>query len=316
MALTTPSRSTLVRGPAKCTFNSATFFTRNSFEIKVGVKTDPERISAYGEIDQRMMNPEVSASFQPDGRISAAIIAAFWPYGLSTMVPGTSCATAADLPFVAVSTTETATIIAAYVEKMPDLILGSSESLIGEMTVGGVIGANKDPDDASGFYTTAAGATITDTTFSAALIKRQRYSAVHTAITGFTTIIPKDKFTCSFEVELKDEFVNGALVDKVFQSARCLVKCEPIGPTSSQTVTALNIQGAAGSPGRLASAQGNSLIITGEDSIAYLTLPSATIVTAGFRFGSDVLRPGEIGFLSQVKFTAGVASNRWTIAAS
>lgn len=311
------ARSALVVGPAKCIHNSATFFTNNSFEVKLNTKRFNIRPLGFSQPDVRDEDRVVELEVEPDGRWNAAAIAAFWPYLNAT--PGASMATSADLPFVAHGAdTGLLTVISAYVSKMPSLKFSVKKSMIGSIGFKGIVGTGLDPSDTSAYLTYAAsGSTFVDSGFTLTAIKTQPYTMAWGAVTGFTSFTGEEGIDVDFSMETKEIIEDGrGVVDERIRSVGVLVKCKPIGPTAAQILTALRYQGSGNALGRSYQAVAASLTITGADGIVAFTMPKASLVEAGYRFGDDVLRNGEIGFVGNLNVSTGTQSAICTLAAS
>jgi hypothetical protein len=106
------------------------------------VKTDPG-----GTLDERVDEFTCGAKFTPDGRFSAAIIAALWPHLSANM--GTPLFTNTDRPCAFHKRSAgLATMITAAVRKMPTITFSSVKPLVGQVELVGLRGNNLDPDDA------------------------------------------------------------------------------------------------------------------------------------------------------------------------
>lgn len=316
------ARSALVVGPAKCVHtptggSAATFFTNEAFEVKLLDKRFEVQPQGFTQADQRDEDRMVEFDVAPDGRWSAAMIAALWPYLNAT--PGQSMPTNTDQPFVAHGADAALlTVLASYVKKMPSLILSAKKSLIGSAGFRGILGSNMDPDDADSYFTYAAsGGTFADSGFTLAAIKTQPYTAAWGVVTGFGSVIAEEGFQIDFDVQSKELALDGlGTVVEVIQKVGVMVKCRPVGPTAAQILTALKFQGSGNAMGRSHQAGASALTITGADGINYFTSAKMSLVEAGYRFGSDVLRNGEIGWVANLNPSTGAQTALATLAAS
>ncbi len=319
------ARSALVVGPARCLFTPtggslATFFTNDSFEAKLNIKAFEVQPQGFTQADNRDEDRSVEWETTPDGRWNTAMIAALWPYLNS--VPGASMGSSADQPFIAHGADAgLLTVISAYVKKMPSLTFSAKKTLIGSVGWKGIIGSNMDPDDASSFLTYAAtGGTLTDSGFTLSAIKTQPYSAIWTGVTGFAAVggfFSEEGFEVSFDTSSKEIIVDGVgVADERIQKVGVMVKCKPVGPTAAEILAALKFQGTGNTLGRSHAAGGAALTITGADGVNYFTSPKMSLVSAGYRFGNDVLRSGEIGFVANMNPASGVQGALCTLAAS
>ena len=317
------TRSALVVGPARCIFtpnsgSAATFFTNDAFEVKLNTKRFEIQPQGFTQSDQRDEDRTVEFDVTPDGRWNSTIIAALWPYLNS--LPGLSMPTNTDKTFIAHGADGgLLTVIASYLKKMPNVTLSAKKSMIGSAGFKGIVGSDMDPEDASSYLTYAAsGGTIVDTAFSLAAIKTQPYSAAWGSVAGFESFYAEDGFEISFDMQSKEIQVDGlGTVNEVLQKVGVMVKCKPVGPTAAQILTALRFQGATNSLGRSHAAGGAALTITGGlDSVNIFTSPKMSLVEAGYRFGNDVLRNGEVGFVANMNPASGVQGAIATLAAA
>jgi hypothetical protein len=89
-----------------------------------------------------------------------------------------------------------------------------------------------------------------------------------------------------------------------FMGLKVMAKCAPQGPTAAQIATAMKIQGSGAGAGHLIGGTiGEDLVITG--SGVSVTLKSPGIKSAGFVFGGQPLRNGEIAFVSTIDIANG-----------
>ena len=311
------ARSSLVVGPAKCVFNGATFFTNQSFEPRLLPKTFNVRPLGFSQADKRDEDRMVDFDVIPDGRWSAAMIAALWPYLNAT--PGASMFGSADVPFIAHGADAALfTALAVAVTKMPGVLFAANKTLIGAAGFRGILGTGAAPDDSNQYLTYAAsGGTFADSGFSLSAIKTQLYTAAWGAVSGFTTLYGEEGFSLDFNMGSKEMFVAGfGTIDSRVQTVEAVLKCKPMGPTGAQVLAALKFAGSGNALGSSRQAGSAQLTLTGADGIVYLTMPKATMVEAGYRFGDDVLRNGEIGFAATINVSGGTQSNLCTLAAS
>lgn len=305
-------RSALVVGPARCVFtpnvgSAATFFTNDAFEVKLNTKRFEIQPQGFTQSDQRDSDRSVEWSLMPDGRWNATVIAALWPYLNS--LPGLSMPTNTDKTFVANSADGgLLTVLASYVKKMPNLVLSAKKSMVGSVSFKGIVGSGMNPEDADSYLTYAAtGGTLPDTGFSLAAIKTQPYTATWGSVAGFSGFATEDGFDINFDVQSKEIEIDGlGTVGEVIQKVGVMVKCKPVGPTAAQILTALRLSGTGNALGRSHAATGSALTISGADGTVAFTSPKVSLVEAGYRFGNDVLRNGEIGFVANMNPASGV----------
>jgi hypothetical protein len=319
------NRSALVKGPAKIVRGALSLFTQADFNVDITAEFEKTVTDVHGEIDQTWKDVQAECGFTPEGRWDAATIAGLWPYANPSI--GSSIFTDNDVPTVIhCSNANKHTLIASAITKMPELVFDATKTLIGQATIRGIRGNNKAWSDADGIYKfAAAGGSLADAAFSPSLIKKQVYKLDFGALggdpeawapAGFQNVYSEDGILFSPEIELGEVRVDQiGLADVTIQAVRAMVKLKPVGPTAAQIIAALAIQGASAARGASTSATGQPLTITGADGIVYLTIPNATLVGAGFRFGRNVLRNGEIGFVANRTFTGGASDALFELAA-
>ena len=305
------NREAIEVGPAKWTFNTKSFYTKSNASIRFPERLFPITGDLTGHIDDRMLGHNAEVSLVPDGRLNADLISIYWP--MLTKQPGTSLFSgSAATPLVALPTDGKGahTVADAAVAQMPNLILSSNQDMVGQIGFRGVYAYSKGPATASALYTVGSTAAFAvDTAFAQTDFHQGTYLATWGS-GSFTTIESHNGWTVSFRVETKDIVIDGALRDILFMGVSVLVKGIPANAASSTLSALALIPGATGVVlGASAAAAGQLLTISGGGIT--LSLPKAMMVTAGFEFGSDVLRQGEIGFVAHKTFTAGVIDSTW-----
>lgn len=288
---------------------------REPFTVDLVKSTFPVALDGYGQIDSRDDDMIATCSFTPDGRWNSATRSFLWPYLDPTI--GSDPFGSSDTPTVIHdSNSHLHTIKASAVTQMPSITLSAVQSMIGQATITGIRGSAKDWNDADGIYTAAAtGGTFTDSAFVVADIKTQDYTGAWGAVSGFTSIKTESGWIVDFETGI--EFIK---VDEIgtckaaLTNVSVLARCTPIGMTLASVLAALDFQETSSARGKSGNALASDLVITGADAATVVTLKSAKLVRAGFRFGSRLLRDGEIGFVATRNFSSGVAGALCTLA--
>lgn len=316
------NRSAIVQGPAKVVFNApagaVTFHTADDISYNIIRRTIPIRTALHGVIDQRDQDVMLDASIRPDGRFTAALIAALWPYSNSSM--GTPLFTDTDRTLVLHgSDGATHTWAASAVTRMPDLLFSAVATLVGEVGFTGLTKNGSTWATANRLLTIGTGADPVDSAFTVAGIKTQTYTAALAGITGFTSFESVDGFRVSFLLETEDLTLDSVgIYQKAIRNVGIAVRCIPVGPTSAQLLTALNVQETGTKRGQSMNAGAAAFTIVGADTVTYLTIPKCTIETGTFRFGSSAqaLRVGEVAFVATRNFSSGAQQALWTLNAS
>lgn len=331
-------RTTLVRGPAICSYKSPNdssttvkFSVKDDFEIKDNLETMLINTSAVAHVDERAVDVQCECSFVPAGIWTTAILNAIYaPFASyargKSLLNGNGVA--GDLPFVANSVDgEVNTMVASAITKIPDLYLSAKKTMIGSMTMSGYRAKAKGWNDADSLRTVAAtGGTGVDSTFTPAGIIVQPYLGVWGAVSGFASIDTVDGWTISFNLKADKITVDSqGAIDIAFDEISVMAKCQPVGPTSLNILAALKMQGLTLPAGRGMSLQSDGsggvtpdLVISGinDAGATSITIGAAQLKGAGYRFGAQILRAGEVGFVATRKFASGVPSALFSMTAA
>lgn len=309
------ARSSLIVGPARIVRSTGTVHVKDPFTVDLVKSTFPVSLDGYGKIDDRDEDMIVTCSFTPDGRWDSNTHGFLWPYLNPTI--GSDPFGSSDTPTVIHdSNSHLHTIKASAITQMPSITLSSVATIIGQATITGIRGSAKDWNDADGIYTAAAtGGTFTDTAFDPTTIKTQDYTGAWGSVTGFTSIKTEAGWSIDFETGI--EFIK---VDEVgtckatLTNVSVMAKCTPLGMTLANVLAGLDFQETSSARGKSGNALAADLAITGADSSTIITLKSAKLVRSGFRFGSRMLRDGELGWVATRNFSSGTAAALCTLA--
>lgn len=294
------SRANLVKGPCKITWASNTIFSVGDVSIEIVKERVDIESSAHGIVDEVLVDAMVRVRFTPVSK---------WAYN-SLLYPhlnptiGARIFGDSDTALVITARDGSVyTILAAAITRMPSLSLNVRNNVFGEVEFTGVRANGMDGSDADSLLTITS-TTYADTTFAASDLVRQNWTGAWGSVTGFTAIQPKEGWSVDFELGLSPDTVDGiGTVDMSIQSLKVMAKCIPIGPTAAQLLTNLRIMGTA--IGTRQSANAADLTISGE-SAGGIVLNQAQLVEAGYVFGNQPLRNGEIGFVTTIEQTTGV----------
>jgi hypothetical protein len=316
-------RSSIIRGPAKITYRSQTFWTQSDIELNFNLETFEINTSAHGKVDERVKDILPQVSFTPAGEWEA--LAVLFPYmsnqSGAIVVIGSEIFTASDgsagdSPLVIHTLGGTTyTFHAAAVTKMPDIILASTKTLFGAVTFTCIRKDDTLWTAANSLFTIdeAAGAPTTTTDFSPSNIITQPYTCTwQSPMASFQT---KEGVIVSFDtgfdpVELDSVGQVGMTLKNVGVMARCI----PVGITEANGLSALKIQGSGTGRGKSLLAGAADFVATGTGVV--VTVKKAAIKQAGHRFGSTVLRLGEYGWVAARDFPSGVAAPLFSVATS
>jgi hypothetical protein len=309
------SRSSLYVGPARCVFNGVSFYSRGNASLAVDRETFKVGSDAFGDFSTRSKDVMVKCGVTPDGIWAAGALPKIWPYG--STIPGTNIHGATDVPLVLhTSASELWTVVAAAITKLPDIFLGNSKTMMGAMEFTGVRKDASDFETADSLYTFAStGGAFADATYASSALKVQTYTGVWAVVDGFHDFHTQDGWTISFDLGVDPVPLESiGSVMHLFQRVGVMAKCKPLGPTPAQIIAAQKIQG-DGALGHGEELGQGDLVITGKDASTVITLKNAGLVTAGYQFGTNVLRQGELGWVANRSVALGTLGALWTLAA-
>lgn len=305
------SRALLLGGPAKVTFNSGTFHSREDIKPRFKRNWKEVNTSVFGVIDKSDTDRTIEVPVRLWGayeNLSTLFPTSYLaPTYIGTRVNGTS-----DLPLVIASTnTDIYTFPNAIISRLANLHLGvDSPVYSADVIWTACIKNSANPEDAGAYVVLSSGA-YSDGTFAKTNYKQQRYSAVWGSVTGFTSFQARDGWDLEWDLNLQPEVINAVgTVGYILTGLVCRAKCIPVEATGAQLDTASKFSGAV--LGRLLGDQASDLTITG--SGVSIVLKNAGIVDHGFAFGAVPLRNGEVTWETTVGFSAGAAAARATVA--
>jgi len=307
---------TIVGGPAIIQYGGTaqanTFYTEDDITLDVRYDTVDINTSQYGRVDRAVRNVTTEVSCTPTGIWSGGTtnftdkVALLWPHISTTfgakLFPATQ---AAEKPLVIWTLDGTKyTFQSAAVMQMPSIQLSGERILCGPMRFVCIreLAASTNVVQA---WSTAdsvvveSSASFTDATFAVSDILIDTYTAAWGSVTGFTSLETIDGFTVDFNTDLSPQTVDGyGIVDYWITNVTAECRCRPIGPTLTNAITAMKIQGSGSARGMLMSAvQASNLIISGSAAgRPKVTLYSAQLSQLPGEFGVDKTRVGDVVF--------------------
>ena len=290
------NRNTILRGPGTVKFGGVTVFDANGITCEIESATQGLPSSISGEIGTIKTDQTGKISFTPCGQISAAILAAIYPYASAAI--GSSACGAADTPCVVHSVAGTkVTLVNCCVRKMPEIYLSPVKTAFGSVELAAALGLAKGPTDDAALYT------VEQAAYDAGAPDPTGITGVAYAGTFGALSIPDtaDGWTITPEVTLNPVSTDTlGTIDWTVASVGCTAKCTPLGLTEEQILAALPATRARGSL-----IGGDDLVVTGAGGLK-VTLHGASLVTGPLRWGNTQLRAGEIGFTAHRSFAGGV----------
>lgn len=290
------NRNTILRGPGTVKFGGVTVFDANGITCEIESATQGLPSSISGEIGTIKTDQTGKISFTPCGQISAAILAALFPYASAAI--GSSACGAADTPCVVHGMSGTrVTLVNCCVRKMPEIYLSPVKTAFGSVELAAALGLAKGPTDDAALYT------VEQAAYDAGAPDPTGITGVTYAGTFGALSIPDtaDGWTITPEVTLQPVSTDTlGTIDWTVASVGCTAKCTPLGLTEEQILAALPATRARGSL-----IGGDDLVVTGAGGLK-VTLHGASLVTGPLQWGNTQLRAGEIGFTAHRSFAGGV----------
>lgn len=290
------NRNTILRGPGTVKFGGVTVFDSNGITCEIESATQGLPSSISGEIGTIKTDQTGKISFTPCGQISAAILAAIYPYASAAI--GSSACGAADTPCVVHGMSGTrVTLVNCCVRKMPEIYLSPVKTAFGSVELAAALGLAKGPTDDAALYT------VEQAAYDAGAPDPTGITGVAYAGTFGALSIPDtaDGWTITPEVTLNPVSTDTlGTIDWTVASVGCTAKCTPLGLTEEQILAALPATRARGSL-----IGGDDLVVTGAGGLK-VTLHGASLVTGPLQWGNTQLRAGEIGFTAHRSFAGGV----------
>ena len=220
--MATFDRTTIVRGPCKITYDSATFYSKGGVSLTMNQSTFDKEVDAYGMVGKAKTDMQIVVEFEPVGEIEA--LTTLFPYG-STAI-GSSIYGATDKPLVIVALDQTYTIHNAVITKLPSLRCTANNTQLGSVQFTGLVKNSANPNALTSYYTASAGAAI-GTVFDPALIIAAPYTAT---LAGGTAFSSSDGFEISFDLALTPIVVDGiGTVSMALGNIGATISCTPIG---------------------------------------------------------------------------------------
>jgi hypothetical protein len=296
------TRTTIVRGPAKIAYDSATFYSKGGISLTMTNATFDKESDAYGVLGKSKTDFQVVVEFEPVGEIEALTV--LYPHGSTAM--GASIYGGTDKPLVITAADATYTIRNAAVTQMPSLRLTANNTAFGSVQFTGLLELGGDPSALGDYYAVGAGGSI-----GAAFDPTKLVTAPYTATLAALNFNSEAGFEISFDLGLTPIVVDGiGTVDMSLQNVGCNITCIPVGIAENSFDTYFGSLDA------------------GED-LASATLDISTATTGGLnfdalavqvidlqkRFSPTENRLGQLTLACKRTFTTGAPEPLFTIAA-
>lgn len=286
------ARTDILRGPAVIQFDNATFYSKGDITVQLQQTTFPIEVSQFGgKIDDRVDQISHVISFTPAGEWEA--LSVLFPY--ATKLPGSSVF-GADKPLTIWTLDGKKRVYkAAAVTQMPNIILGSTQTLFGEMQFTCLHAENSDWDDANSLFTDSSQSYPGDASFSAADIITQPYTLRYGESAPWDEFRTKEGVQISFNLSLAPETNDWkGLFDFTFQSLEVSATLIPDGVSPANVLDLLKHQGTGAVRGRSLGGDAPNLDIIGDG--VFVRLNSAAAVLGNEAYGVTQRRVGQMEF--------------------
>ena len=244
------------------------------------------------------MNETIKLTFTPVGEWEELDV--LWPYATTKL--GSIVNDNSDL-IIYTAAGKRLTFHNAVVAKMPNIILSSVKTLIGQVEIDCYLKNNTDPEDADARWNIADDL-LADTTFNPDNVLTQPYSASWGTAPPWDDFETKEGFTVdfaeTFELVHTDSLGN---VATRLSGLGVTVKAQPLGISEEQMLEKLLLQGTGAVRGR--SLSGDDLIIQGTS--VYVRINKASLRNSVQHFAANLERIGELTWSANRKFVSGVA---------
>jgi len=297
------TRSNLIGGPCVAVYNAASFYAAGDTTLTIEATTQDERADMYGVVDESVLDAIARLSLTPFALW--ANMSTLYPTAFTNPTIGSRLFGDTDKALqIWSSNGDLYTVHNAAITRPPPLQLGPTADLFGAAEFTGLVKDGADMEDADSLYSIATGQASPASSFAKTNFSRQTYSAAWGTVAGFTSFQAEDNWTITCEPTLQPLQIQGRTVDYLITAVRWMASCKPVGPTGAQIEAAHKMQGIGNPQGHLLGANGSDLTITGSDG-KNIVINNAVLKTTGYRFGSTVLRNGELGWVTAVEFVTG-----------
>ena len=296
-------RATIIRGPAKVTFEGQTFWSKGDITLKPTVSRFEIATSRFGRVDERFSDKSIVVSFEPSGRFDASLAAVLWKYATEEI--GASIFGATDSPLVIHTVAGRKVIVHnTALTSMPDINLGVGQTIQGDVEFTGLLVNNADPSDTNSYYTSSALAYDGDTGFNTTDIPTLAYGSAWGAVTPWDSFNTEEGWSLSFDLSLRNELVDGlGTVDMTMQELQVTATSIPVGPTVDDVLAKQGINATA--LGSSVQANSDDLIISGAG--VHVEVRNAALVETDIGHGIDRKTIGSSEWIATRTITAGVA---------
>jgi hypothetical protein len=296
-------RTTIVRGPCKIAYDSATFYSKGGVTLTQTNATFDKESDAYGPVSKSKTDFQIVVEFEPVGEIEALTVL----YALGNTAMGTGIYGATDKPLVITALDKTYTIKNAAITQIPSIRATANNTAFGSVQFTGLLSIGGDPADVTDYMALSTGGAI-GTAFDPSKIITAPYTAT---LAGSLAFMSEAGFEIAFDLGLSPITVDGiGTVDMALQSLGATITCIPTGVAVDAFQTYFDTLDA------------------GED-LASVSLDIATATVGGLnfdcaavqildlasRFSPSENRLGQLTMAAKRTFTTGAPNALFTVAA-
>lgn len=297
-------RTTIIKGPAKITFDSGTFFSED--DIRVDFITDyfDVQTSAFGSLGSRVSQRRIEVTFTPK---MWDTLTKLFPYATAQI--GDVVFGGTDKPLVITpSNGAPLTLANAAVTQLPGITLSHGKPILRAMKFTALCANNSDASVAANWFSWGTPASaVALTGFDLTKVPNTRYSLARNSVTYQS----EDGFMIDFSLGLAPDVVDGeGTVNFRITSLQASLKFTPTGKTEANYATLLGWDGIA--PGKDPAAYNS--VITGAASGPVVTIANTMVVGGGANYGPDKNRAGEVELTSVRTVSSGALTALWTFA--
>jgi hypothetical protein len=307
------ARATIIQGPCLITYASSTFWSKGDVVLKPIFEKFDIETSSWGKVDTRIKNKRYEIAFEPDGRVTAALIAILWPYGDSAV--GTSIFQAADRPLVIHGRDGTKiTLHNAALTEMPAIRMGVGVTFAGPCKFTALLALSTAVTAAAAYYTVATAAYPAETGWLASDILTQPTLCTWGSAPWAAFEVDAPGWEIQPTMRLNPIGTDGlGTVDMTLSGLEVTARAIPVGPTMAEILTAMK---AAGELGSSVSSAGTELVLTSGTTpkLITVTVYNAGLVDASLVWGTAKKRVAQCTWNATRTVTTGDPDPLFTVA--
>jgi len=296
-------RTTIVRGPCKIAYDSATFYSKGGVTLTQTNATFDKESDAYGPVSKSKTDFQIVVEFEPVGEIEALTVL----YALGNTAMGTGIYGATDKPLVITALDKTYTIKNAAITQIPSIRATANNTAFGSVQFTGLLSIGGDPADVTDYMALSTGGAI-GTAFDPSKIITAPYTAT---LGGSLAFMSEAGFEIAFDLGLSPITVDGiGTVDMALQSLGATITCIPTGVAVDAFQTYFDTLDAGED---LASVSLD--ISTATSGGLNFDCAAVQILDLASRFSPSENRLGQLTMAAKRTFTTGAPNALFTVAA-